>query len=95
MTHAINIPNSNGCNLFPREETQWPVFDRNNEYYGQIYKVCAWTIPNGTHKRLGLSNNQLSLFKTPAGQYAKDLCTAEKLARLECSTLPTLAGAAA
>jgi hypothetical protein len=91
MTYAI--PNHFGCNLSTREEIEWPVFNSNQEYYGQIYKVCAWTTPRGTHQRLGLTNDQLSLFKTPGGQYAEDLKGAEELALLECNGLQALAGA--
>jgi hypothetical protein len=95
MTYAINTPNHFGCNM-TKDEIQWPVFTQSEppEYCGQIYRICAWMVPNGTHKRLGLTNNQLSLFKTPGGQYAEDLSTAEKLARLEYNALPAMAGAA-
>jgi hypothetical protein len=65
---ASNIPNHNGCNLSTKEETQWPAFDQNNEYCGEIHRIAAWAVPARVHKSLGLPDN-LDLYLTSNGHW--------------------------
>jgi hypothetical protein len=75
MTYTISIADHHGSNL-TREETEWPAFDDQQEYCGQIYLIAAWAIPDSTHEELGLRNH-VDLFLTSAGQWAATLEHAE------------------
>jgi hypothetical protein len=80
MTYTINIPNSNGCNLFPREETQWPVFDQSvpPKYCGEIRIIRAWQVPQIAHSKLKLSVHT-DLYLTSEGHWGSSIEKAEKL----------------
>jgi hypothetical protein len=49
MTYAI--ADHHGSTL-TREETEWPAFDDQQEYCGQIYLIRAWAVPSGIHEEL-------------------------------------------
>ena len=69
-----------------REETEWPVFDNNQDLCGQIYLIAAWAVPEGIHQQLGLRNH-IDLFLTTNGQWAPTLEIAEHyLVRTEAPT---------
>jgi hypothetical protein len=76
MTQTLNIANHNGCNFSTTEETDWPAFDRNGEYCGQVYKVSAWAVPSGIHEEMELPSH-LDLYVTNAGQWAPTFEIAE------------------
>jgi hypothetical protein len=78
MTQTLNIANHNGCNFSTTEETEWPAFDNNQEYCGQIYLTRAWAVPSGIHEELGLRNH-VDLYLTSVGQWAPALEIAEHL----------------
>jgi hypothetical protein len=75
MTQILNITNHNGCN-FTREETEWSVYDQNQDHCGLIYRVAAWAVPTVIHQRLELPNH-IDLYITSKGHWASTLEHAE------------------
>ena len=73
MTYTIANHNSS---TFSKEETEYPAFDRNGEYCGQIYKVAAWAVPSGIHAEMELPSH-LDLYMTNVGQWAPTFEIAE------------------
>jgi hypothetical protein len=74
---ASNTPNHNGCTI-DRPVTQWPAFDQNNEYCGEIRIIRAWQVPASVHKSLGLPD-RTDLYLTSEGHWAPTLEIAEHL----------------
>lgn len=61
-----------------REETQWAVFDQNQEYRGHVFCIAAWAIPSGIHAQFNLPNH-IELYINSEGQWAQTLEIAEHL----------------
>ena len=78
MTYAT--PNHNGCTIAPHE-TQWPAFDHNGNYCGEIHRIAAWAVPAGIHNQLGLPSyaDHVDLYLTSEGHWAPTLEIAEHL----------------
>jgi hypothetical protein len=70
------------CAHLTREETQWPVFDRDQEFCGHIFRISSWAIPGGIHAQFNLPNH-LDLYITSDGQWATTLEIAEHLLTTE------------
>jgi hypothetical protein len=83
MTYATA---NHHCAHLTREETQWAVFDQNQEYSGHIFRIAAWAIPDGIHAGFSLPNH-LDLYITSDGQWAQTFEIAEHL--LTTSPKPT------
>ena len=77
MTYTPSIPDHNGCTIAPHEN-QWPAFDSNNEYCGNINRIAAWQVPEAAYKPLNLPNH-LDLYLTSEGHWAPTLEIAEHL----------------
>jgi hypothetical protein len=75
MTYCIANHHSSH---FDREQTQWQVFDQNQEYCGQVFQIAAWAVPAGIHDGFSLPNH-LDLYITSEGQWAQTLEIAEHL----------------
>ncbi len=74
---ALSTPNHNGCTI-DRPVTQWPAFDQNHEYCGEIHRIAAWAVPNAVYEAWGLQDN-LDLYLTTEGHWAPTLEIAEHL----------------
>jgi hypothetical protein len=75
MTQSIA---NHHCANLTREETQWAVFDQNQEYRGHVFRIAAWAIPSGIHVQFNLPNH-IDLYITSEGQWAQTLEIAEHL----------------
>jgi hypothetical protein len=75
MTQTLNIANHNGCN-FTKEEIQWPVFNQNQEFCGQIHKIAAHSVPQRVYRDLELPSH-LDLYLSSEGHWAATLEHAE------------------
>jgi hypothetical protein len=75
MTYTINTPNHFGCNM-TKEVSDFPVFDQNQEYCGQIHRIAAWQVPQSVYQQLGLPDN-LDLYITSEGHWAPTIEIAE------------------
>jgi hypothetical protein len=74
---ALSTPNHNGCTI-DRPVTQWPAFDNNHEYCGEIRRIDPWAVPGAVYESLNLPDN-LDLFLTSEGHWAPTLEIAEHL----------------
>jgi hypothetical protein len=79
MTYCI--ANHHGSH-FQTEQTQWSVFDRNQEYCGHVFQIAAWAVPAGIHAGFSLPNH-IDLYITSEGQWAQTLEIAEHLLTTE------------
>jgi hypothetical protein len=79
MTQSIA---NHHCAHLTREETQWAVFDQNQEYRGHVFCIAAWAIPSGIHAQFNLPNH-IDLYITSEGQWAQTLEIAEHLLTTE------------
>jgi hypothetical protein len=79
MTYCI--PNHHGSH-FEIEETQWAVFDKEQEFRGHVFQIASWAIPGGIHAQFELPNH-LDLYITSDGQWAPTLELAEHLLTTE------------
>jgi hypothetical protein len=79
MTYAMA---NHHCAHLTREQTQWSVFDRNQEYCGQVFQIAAWAVPAGIHAGFSLPNH-IDLYITSEGQWAQTLEIAEHLLTTE------------
>jgi hypothetical protein len=75
MTYSIA---NHHCAHLTREETQWSVFDQNQEYCGHVFRIASWAIPGGIHAQFNLPNH-IDLYITTEGQWAQTLEIAEHL----------------
>jgi hypothetical protein len=75
MTQTLTIPDHNSCN-FATEETNWPVFNHNQELCGRIYFIDRSAVPLEVYRELELPNH-LDLYITSEGHWASTLKTAE------------------
>jgi hypothetical protein len=76
MTYTISIADHHGSNL-TREETEWPAFNDQQEYCGQIYRIAAWSVPARVYRELKISSNHLDLYLSSEGHWAATLEHAE------------------
>jgi hypothetical protein len=76
MAQQLRIADHNGCNLNPREENEWPVFNDAQEYCGQIWLTASWAVPARIHEKLGLPNH-IDLYLSSVGHWAPTLEQAE------------------
>jgi hypothetical protein len=83
MTYCI--PNHHGSH-FETEETQWAVFDKEQEFCGHVFQIAAWAVPDGIHAGFNLPSH-IDLYITTDGQWAQTLELAEHL--LTTSPAPT------
>jgi hypothetical protein len=79
MTYCIA---NHHCAHLTREETQWAVFDEEQEYRGHVFRIASWAIPKGIHAQFELPNH-LDLYITSDGQWAPTLELAEHLLTTE------------
>jgi hypothetical protein len=79
MTYCIA---NHHCAHLTREETQWSVFDENQEYCGHVFRIAAWAIPDGIHAGFSLRSH-IDLYITSEGQWAPTLEIAEHLLATE------------
>jgi hypothetical protein len=79
MTYCI--ANHHGSH-FQTEETQWAVFDEEQEYRGHVFRIASWAIPGGIHEEFSLPNH-IDLYITSDGQWAPTLEIAEHLLTTE------------
>jgi hypothetical protein len=79
MTYSIANHN---CAHLTREETQWAVFDQNQEYRGHVFRIAAWAVPDSIHAQFNLPNH-IDLYITSEGQWAQTLEIAEHLLTTE------------
>jgi hypothetical protein len=70
------------CANLTREETQWAVFDKHQEYRGHVFRIAAWAIPSSIHTGFSLPNH-IDLYITSDGQWAQTLELAEHLLTTE------------
>jgi hypothetical protein len=79
MTYCI--PNHHGSQ-FQKEETQWAVFDKHQEFHGHVFKIAAWAVPANIHAQLSLPSH-IDLYISSDGQWAPTLELAEHLLTTE------------
>jgi hypothetical protein len=79
MTYCIA---NHHCANLTREETQWSVFDQNQEYCGHVFCIASWAIPKGIHEGFSLPTH-IDLYITSDGQWAPTLELAEHLLTTE------------
>jgi hypothetical protein len=79
MTYATA---NHHCAHLTREETQWAVFDRDQEFCGHVFRIASWAIPGSIHAQFELPN-YLDLYITSDGQWAPTLELAEHLLTTE------------
>jgi hypothetical protein len=79
MTYCI--PNHH-CAHLTREETQWAVFDEDQEFRGHVFKIAAWAVPADIHAQFSLPSH-IDLYITTDGQWAQTLELAEHLLTTE------------
>jgi hypothetical protein len=82
MTHAINTADYNDCNI-TKEVCDFPVFNQNQEYCGEIRKIAAWQVPQSVHQSLGLTD-RADLYLTSEGHWAPTLEIAEHFINTDC-----------
>jgi hypothetical protein len=71
---------------FTKEETQWAVFDKEQEFRGHVFQIAAWAVPAGIHAQFSLPSHS-DLYITTDGQWAQNLESAEHL--LTAESAPT------
>ncbi len=79
MTYCI--PNHHGSH-FEIEETQWAVFDKEQEFCGHVFQIAAWAVPDGIHAGFNLPSH-IDLYISSDGQWAQTLELAEHLLTTE------------
>jgi hypothetical protein len=79
MTYCIA---NHHCAHLTREENQWAVFDRDQEYCGHVFRIAAWAIPKSIHAQFSLPHH-IDLYITSDGQWAPTLELAEHLLTTE------------
>ncbi len=75
MTYATA---NHHCAHLTREETQWAVFDKHQEFRGHVFLIAAWAVPDGIHAGFNLPSH-IDLYITTDGQWAPTLEHAEHL----------------
>lgn len=88
MTYATA---NHHCAHLTREETQWAVFDRDQEFCGHVFRIASWAIPGGIHAGFELPNH-LDLYITSDGQWAPTLELAEHLLTTESAPFGSAQG---
>jgi hypothetical protein len=67
---------------FTKEETQWAIFDRSQEFRGHVFKIAAWAVPADIHAQFSLPSH-IDLYISSDGQWAQTLELAEHLLTTE------------
>jgi hypothetical protein len=75
MTYTISIADHHSSN-FTQDETNWPVFNDNQEFCGQIHRIEAWSVPAKVYRKLKISNH-LPLYLSTEGHWAPTFEIAE------------------